>query len=257
MKFSIIINTHNQPKYINECIESCRKQNFFNYEIIVIDTSKTPSIQNRKFKKVKYYHIKEKYKKYPVLNQMYQINYGFKKSKGKFLCFLDGDDKFSKDKLKKLDSLIKNKKINLIQDIPTIFSQSFKKKASNKKYKSNYFYKKIVIDWPQVFGTSTITCERDILKKFFKIGKPFSCEYLAIDVKLIIFAESFYNIINSLDKITYKRKHEKNLDDTYSNFFSKSFWKRRNMQHNYKFLISKKRTFNLDYFITKVTNLFL
>ena len=40
MKFSIIINTHNQPKYINDCIESCRKSKFFNYEIIVIDTSK-------------------------------------------------------------------------------------------------------------------------------------------------------------------------------------------------------------------------
>ena len=35
------------------------------------------------------------------------------------------------------------------------------------------------------------------------------------------------------------------------------FWIRRNMQHHYKLLITKKRTYNLDYFITKVVNLFL
>ena len=257
MKFSIIINTHNQPKYITECIESCRKQNYINYEIIVVDTSQTPSIQNRKFKKFKYFHIKEKYKKYPVLNQMYQIYYGFKKSKGEFLCFLDGDDKFSKDKLKKLANIIENKKTCLIQDVPTIFSRSFKKNSNIKKYKSNFFFKKIIIDWPQIFGTSTITCRKDILKIFFKLGKPFSCEYLAIDVKLVIFVEYFYNIKNKLHEITFKRKHGKNLDDTYSNFFSKSFWIRRNMQHHYKLLITKRRTYNLDYFITKVVNLFL
>ena len=74
---------------------------------------------------------------------MYQIYYGFKKSKGEFLCFLDGDDKFSKDKLKKLANIIENKKTYLIQDVPTIFSQSFKKNSNIKKYKSNFFLRKL------------------------------------------------------------------------------------------------------------------
>ena len=39
MKFSIIINTHNQEKLLNDCIKSCLNQEYSNYEIIVIDTS--------------------------------------------------------------------------------------------------------------------------------------------------------------------------------------------------------------------------
>ncbi len=40
MNFSIIINTHNQSKFIYECIKSCENQTFSDYEIIVVDTSK-------------------------------------------------------------------------------------------------------------------------------------------------------------------------------------------------------------------------
>ena len=60
MDFSIIINTHNQSKFLGECIKSCINQNYLNYEIIIVDTSKKPSqdkhIQN---KKIKYFHLKE------------------------------------------------------------------------------------------------------------------------------------------------------------------------------------------------------
>ena len=53
-------------------------QNYSSYEIIVVDTSTRPSKDKYKnVKKLKYFHIKEKFKKFPVLNQMYQIQYGF------------------------------------------------------------------------------------------------------------------------------------------------------------------------------------
>ena len=37
MKFSIIINTHNQSSFIGECINSCINQDFQDYEIIIVD----------------------------------------------------------------------------------------------------------------------------------------------------------------------------------------------------------------------------
>ena len=41
MQFSILINTHNQSKYLSQCIESCINQSFKgSYEIIICDTSK-------------------------------------------------------------------------------------------------------------------------------------------------------------------------------------------------------------------------
>ena len=51
MDFSIIINTHNQSKFLNECIKTCLNQNYSSYEIIVVDTSKDLRKTNIKIQK--------------------------------------------------------------------------------------------------------------------------------------------------------------------------------------------------------------
>ena len=123
MDFSIIINTHNQSKYLGECIKTCLNQKYLNYEVIVVDTSNRPSKDKYKnFKKLRYFHIKEKFKNFPVLNQMNQIEFGFKKSKGRFICLLDGDDKFSNLKLSMISKIFRQKNIKIVQDIPILFS---------------------------------------------------------------------------------------------------------------------------------------
>jgi len=256
--FSIIINTHNQSSFIQDCINSCINQEYSNFEIIITDTS-NQKLDKKYFKskKIKYFHFSQK-SKYPVMNQMHQVLYGLNKSKGKYICLLDGDDKFSKKKLKYLSNIIKNKKIYLNQDLPSFFSKNkYLKKLKLKNYKNKKIFKKIFIDWPQVFGTSTITVKREILKKFFKKTKPFKWKYLAIDVQLILFSNYYHEVNNQLDEITFKRKHQNYLDDTFSNFFSQSFWIRRKMQHELNFSIKKKRNFNLDYFFTNLIFIFI
>ena len=47
MKFSILINTHNQKQFLNKAIYSCVNQKFKDYEIIIVDTS------DKKFKSTK------------------------------------------------------------------------------------------------------------------------------------------------------------------------------------------------------------
>jgi len=258
MDFSIIINTHNQSKYLGECIKTCLNQNYFNYEIIVVDTSNRPSKDKYKdIKKLKYFHIKEKFKKFPVLNQMFQIEFGLKKSKGRFICLLDGDDKFSNLKLYKLSRIINQTNIKIIQDIPIIFSKDFHKGSNIKKYKKNIFFQKLFISWPQIFGTSTISCSREILEEFFKKGKPFSWGFLAIDVKLMLYAYNNFSHINKYKGITLKRLHKKNLDKNFSNLISRSFWLRRKMQIEYDYFLSGKVKFNLDFFLTKLINMIL
>jgi len=258
MDFSIIINTHNQSKFLNECIKTCLNQNYSSYEIIVVDTSIRPSKDKYKnTKKLKYFHIKEKFKKFPILNQMYQIQYGFFKSKGKYICLLDGDDKFSNLKLNNLSKIFGQTKNKIIQDVPYLFSKTFKKKSKIKLYKNNIFFKKILVSWPQIFGTSTISCSREILDKFFKKGKPFCWNYLAIDIKLILFARTQFDLILLQKRLTMKRIHYANLDKTFSNLISTSFWKRRKMQIEYDFFLKKKNVLNLDYIITKIINVIL
>jgi len=258
MDFSIIINTHDQSKFLNECIKTCLNQNYSSYEIIIVDTSKRPSKDKYKnIKKLKYFHIKEKFKKFPVLNQMYQIQYGFSKSKGKFICLLDGDDKFSYLKLHSLSKLFCQTKNLIVQDVPFLFSNNFKKESKIKSYKKNMFFKKFFVGWPQIFGTSTISCNREILEKFFVKGKPFNWSYLAIDIKLILFAHSKLKLASGFKGLTMKRIHNNNLDKTFSNLISSSFWRRRKMQIEYNFFLKKKNYYNLDFIITKIVNVFL
>ena len=251
MKFSIIINTHNQSSFIGECINSCINQDFQDYEIIITDTSDQKI--NKKYiksRKIKYFHLKRILKD-PVMDQMNQVLFGLNKSSGKYICLLDGDDKFSKKKLKQLSYILKDEKIDINQDLPTIFSKNGKiEQTKIKNYKNNDIFKKTLIDWPQIYGTSTITVKKKILKLFFKKTKPFKWKYLAIDVQLILFCYNFFNVQNKLNKITFKRKHEKNLDETFSNLTTKAYWIRRKMQLDLNFSIKKKNTLNLDFFIT-------
>ena len=113
MKFSILINTHNQSSFIGECINSCINQDFQDYEIIITDTSDQKI--NRKYiksKKINYFHLKSD-SRYPVMDQMNQVLFGLNKSSGKYICLLDGDDKFSKKKLKQLSYILKDEKIDI------------------------------------------------------------------------------------------------------------------------------------------------
>lgn len=259
MRFSILINCHNQANYIDECILSSLNQDYHNFEVIVVDSS-DKELNLEKFKShenFKYVHI-EKFSQYPEVNQMYKIELGFKESSGDYICLLDGDDKFSDKKLNKLTECIKSNDIIFNQDIPFLVYENGKKiNLSIKKYKQNNIFRKLIIDWPQIYGTSSITVKKSMLKNFFNKSDPYTWKYLAIDVQLILFCSINFKIHNQLNQITFKRKHDRNLGDMYLNIFSKIFWKRRKCQHDFYYFLKKKRVYNLDYFITYMVSIFL
>ena len=122
--FSILINCHNQANYIEECILSSLNQNYENFEVIVVDSSDI-KLNLEKFKSrknFKYFHI-ERFSKYPEGNQMYKVELGFKESSGDYICLLDADDKFSDNKLNKLNEYIKSNNIIINQDIPFLINE--------------------------------------------------------------------------------------------------------------------------------------
>jgi len=259
MKFSILINCHNQSKFIDECIVSCLSQKYHNFEVIVIDSS-IKKLNFKKFRagnKLKYFHITS-YSKYPEMNQMRKIQFGLKKVTGNYICLLDGDDKFSDQKLRELFRFLNKDKFKVNQDIPSLFGNTkIIKKNIKKEFKNNLLFRKIFIPWPQIFGSSSITVKTSILKDFFAKANPFKWNLLAIDAQLIIFCKINYKISDKLENLTFKRKHHKNLGDLYLNVFSKIFWKRRICQHKYYIFQKKNTSFNLDYFVTVLINKFL
>ncbi|MCF7871128.1 MAG: glycosyltransferase family 2 protein [Candidatus Omnitrophica bacterium] len=94
--FSVIIPTYNRKDFLKIAIDSVLNQTYANYELIIIDDGSTDNtkdfIRSQKSPKLKYYFQENQG---PALAR----NLGIKKAKKDFICFLDSDDRFRKDKL--------------------------------------------------------------------------------------------------------------------------------------------------------------
>ena len=93
---SIIIPTYNRASYIEEALDSIKKQTFTDYEIIVVDDGSTDN-------------TKEILEKYEGIRCIYLEHVGIagarntavKAARGKWIAFLDSDDLWKEDKLQK------------------------------------------------------------------------------------------------------------------------------------------------------------
>jgi glycosyltransferase involved in cell wall biosynthesis len=91
---SVIITTYNRREFVKEAIESVLKQDFLDYEIIVVDDGSTDG-------------TKEVLQKYNNVHFFYQENQGvsrarnqgLKLAQGEFISFLDSDDLWLPNKL--------------------------------------------------------------------------------------------------------------------------------------------------------------
>ena len=125
---SILITNYNKEHFLKRCLDSVSKQNFKNYEIIMFDDcSNDGSLKiAEKYRKIKIIRNKKRSNKSAPLNQINGLIKAFKKSKGKIICLLDGDDYFKKNKLKKIFNFFnKNQNYNVLYDIPHIKSSNF------------------------------------------------------------------------------------------------------------------------------------
>jgi glycosyltransferase involved in cell wall biosynthesis len=88
--FSIIIPTYNRAHTIAHTINSCIQQNFFDYEIIVVDDGSTDNT----FEIVSPFITKYKIQYHKKLNEERATarNYGIDMARGKYVTFLDSDD---------------------------------------------------------------------------------------------------------------------------------------------------------------------
>lgn len=106
---SIVIRTFNESKYINICLKAIEKQNYKNYEIIIVDSGSSddtiPKIKTRK--NISYYEYKQK-----DYIPGKALNFGVEKSKGKFIVFLSAHCiPCNSDWLQNLIKPFENKKI--------------------------------------------------------------------------------------------------------------------------------------------------
>ena len=104
-KVSIIIPLHNAESFISEAVGSCLNQTYNNIEIIIVENgSKDASwevVKTIKDKRVKCFQIAQS-------NAAAARNFGYLKSSGDYINFLDADDVISKHKIElQMEALIK------------------------------------------------------------------------------------------------------------------------------------------------------
>jgi glycosyltransferase involved in cell wall biosynthesis len=103
--FSVIIPTYNRAKLLKIAIDSVLSQSFTDFELIIIDDGSTDGTAHlvdeysQRTPKTKHRKPKLSYIHQPHQGVASARNRGVKEAKGEFICFLDSDDRFRKDKL--------------------------------------------------------------------------------------------------------------------------------------------------------------
>ena len=252
-KYLVIITAENKEKYISDTIESCLNQNNTKRLKIIVIYSK---LKNEKYLKKKFKNKKKIIflrssvkKKLPMHDQLYKIEKANKFAKDEWVLLLDGDDLFKKNKVQILDNLNLNNKTIYLNSHLILNKGLLINSPKTKKYKKWNLFKNLFNDWPEKINTSSIIIHTKLLKKFYKLNKPYKWKYLAIDSQLILFAHYTKCLTIIKKNLTIKREDINNIDKKFSNYLTQIYWLRRYEQHNLTRQISSKSNF-LDRIIT-------
>lgn len=164
--FSVVTSAYNAEEFIQRAVDSVLMQNYDNFEYVVVDNGSNDSTlelllayQNRFPEKVKVFHVDDN------MGISGGRNFGFLKTKGDYVCFLDADDYWEYDKLFEV-----NKAINEKQDFNIFCHWEYHKTSDNSRiveYRQlNYAdqFLDLLLNG-NCLSTSAIVIKRDILKK--------------------------------------------------------------------------------------------
>ena len=205
--FSIIIPTFNREKKIKFAINSVINQKYQNWELIIVDNNSTDNTKNLvesyKNKNIFFYEINNE----GVIAK--SRNYGIEKSRGEYLCFLDSDDWWDKDKLQHVNLAAQEGYSFIYHDHHVYSPKSLinKRKIISKNLDKPIFNN--LKKYGQSFATSSVTVKKDIFKQtgYFDIGRKYiAWEDFDAWIRLSKKTNNFYKINRSLSTI--------NIDNT-------------------------------------------
>jgi len=131
---SIIIPAYNVERYIEDCLKSIIKQKFTNYEVIIINDGSTDDSKNIIERIIS---DKSKFKLYSQNNNGVSAarNKGVLHATGKYVCFLDSDDKISDNALHTLAALCTKNNLDTLVYGMEVFNEEHGSKLHVPTYK--------------------------------------------------------------------------------------------------------------------------
>ena len=128
---SVIVPIYNSSKNIRECIDSIVKQNYSDFEILLIDDgSKDNSLEICKEYEKKYKNIRVFIKKNTGVSDT--RNFGIDKAKGEYIVFIDSDDYLESNYLKTMHEVASKYHVDVVRC--NINSQDEKGNISHEKF---------------------------------------------------------------------------------------------------------------------------
>ena len=154
---SVIIPIHNCQNYIKECLESLRLQTYKNLEFICINDGSTDGSQAL----LKSFQAKDE--RFIILNQArlgqsIAKNKGFQQSKGKYISFIDADDRVSLSLYQKFIKTAAKENFDIY-----IFNANEYNKESASTFPRQFF---TINDWMNHDNENTIHTFADIKNPF-------------------------------------------------------------------------------------------
>lgn len=244
---SVIMNCYNGEKYVKKSIQSLKKQTYSNWELIFWDNVSKDNSKKifDKLKDKRFFYFKSK----KFLNLYDARNQAIKKSKGKYVCFLDVDDLWKKNKLRtQVNFMNKNKMFKIIYSNFYVILE--KKNKTFIKYKKGslpygFITQKLLNEYSVGILTTMIN------KKMFKSFK-FNGKYNIIgDFDFIIRSSLRFKIGCIQEPLAYYRIHTSNysINRRKLHIYELSRWILDNKKIAKKFSLSlktiKKQIFKL------------
>lgn len=172
---SIIIPTHNRAKYITKAINSCLNQTHKNIEVIIVDDCSIDNTKEiiEKIKDKRIHHLENK----SNLGAPESRNKGVREAKGKYLCFLDDDDFFYPEKIKKQLEKRLNSKVKNVGIITCDIKYKGRKTRIGKNQNRGNLHKQLLKSY-FVKGGITLFIDKNICLKYLWDSKlPCNQEY--------------------------------------------------------------------------------
>ena len=175
-KIDIILPNFNSSRFITKTINSILKQSYKNWKLIIIDDCSDKETKNL-LKKISKKKIKVVFLK-KNRGAGFCRNFAIKKSKSPYIAFIDSDDTWEKDKLKKQLEYMKKNNFSFSYTNYKTFGE--KKRNVNNPSKLNYskFLRNTSI------ATSTMMIKREIIGNI-KFTNTKICEDLFFKCRLL------------------------------------------------------------------------
>ena len=240
---SIIMNCHNGEQYLKKSIKSVINQSYKNWELIFWNNNSQDKSKEILFsfkdRRIKYF---EKSK----TSTLYKArNFAISEAKGKLICFLDTDDWWVKNKLKKqVECFEKDKNLNFVYSNYYYYNQNIKQKklASIKILPKGKITQDLLNKY--VICILTVMLKKSVFKK-----KKFNNNYSIIgDFDFFLNQSLSQHILSLQTPLAYYRQHSKNYSKIKLSLYNKELklW----------FKLNQKRYKSLNYSLSNIRILY-